>query len=307
MDSKTDENRRPFHPLGELRRLRLLVCSYQYDDRFAAVDFGQAHSRFAHLIVDALRQSTTSAANAAAPAAAAAVAATAAPETDWQRIRGELQYTHDTVAALNVPANGPTAADEDLQCVLVHALHYMDNWRDGTGVAASAPLFAAGLTERAARALWTSEERCRCVWSAPPGGAAETEGRRSAARHQQQQQQRRMRRLAKQRADQQQEQTADGWQYRQAVQEQLLVDSDEEGEVDADEDDDEEEYGDESYLVSVCLHQKLSDLHNVCLFGWHFQNGSNHSSSTRFTEMTAITHSISRPFSPVPSPMMTST
>lgn len=231
------------HPsVGELRRLRLLVCSYQDDERFAGVDFGQAHSRFAHLIVGALRPSTTPAGTASSDStsanADAAAPALAAAETDWQRIRGELQYARDTVAALNVPANGPTPADEDLHCVLVNVLHYMDGEAE-----LSVPCFAAGLTEQAARALWTAEERCRCVWSLP-GGVAEADGR-PVARHQQQQL-RHLRRMAK-RMDQQQpsQPEADnggttpqnGWQCRQTLQQ---LDSD-------DEDDDDD---DESYLVS---------------------------------------------------------
>lgn len=156
---------------AELRRLRALVCSYLEDERFNSVDFGQAHSRFAHLIVSGLYGCTD----------AGILGKTGNDPAKLQRLHGEIRYLHDSLAATNVPSNETTCADEDLQCVLANVLHYMT-----IGMKVASPP-ATGLTANSARQMWTAEERCRCSWTGEASAATTTAAvGRSSSKTQQQ-------------------------------------------------------------------------------------------------------------------------
>lgn len=168
---------------AELRRLRSLVCSFLDDERFNSVDFGQAHSRFAHLIVGGLLYGSPS---------AGIAGKTSNDPLNLQRLHGEIRYLHDSVAATNVPANESTVVDEDMQCVLANVLHYMS-----TGITVARPP-ATGLTADCARQMWTAEERCRCSWTGGAAAASKTTtvGRSLSKTQHQQQQQRHLKRMS---------------------------------------------------------------------------------------------------------------
>lgn len=137
--------------VGELNRLKSLVCSYKQDIRFFALDFQVTHSRFAHIIIALLNNDT---------------------EYKEHNVSESLNITLEHIlqakekSALNASKNG-ISQDElaktttQLICFIKQLLIRLN---DRSSLIAPEILS----TENDCADIWQSEEKCDCEWTNTP-------------------------------------------------------------------------------------------------------------------------------------------
>lgn len=134
--------------VGELNRLKSLICSYKQDLRFFAVDFQATHARFAHIVVALLSNDA---------------------ESQAHNVKDTLQNTLTRILQskeklmLNTSKNG-TKQDEHAKntaqsiCLLTHLLKRL---HDSSNVIPPEVL----TTENDCVDIWNGEEKCDCEWT----------------------------------------------------------------------------------------------------------------------------------------------
>ncbi|XP_055304367.1 ankyrin repeat and LEM domain-containing protein 2 homolog isoform X3 [Sitodiplosis mosellana] len=137
--------------VGELNRLKSLICSYKHDIRFFAVDFQATHSRFAHIVVALLNND---------------------PEYQEHKVSETLQSTLDHIlhakekSALSASKNG-NSQDElaknttQLICLIKQLLKRLN---DSSNLIPPEVL----TTETDCADIWHGEEKCECDWANSP-------------------------------------------------------------------------------------------------------------------------------------------
>lgn len=137
--------------VGELNRLKSLICSYKHDIRFFAVDFQATHSRFAHIVIALLNN-----------------------ELEYQehKVGETLQSTLDHIlhakekSAMNASKNGISQDDlakntTQLICLIKQLLKRLD---DSSNLIPPEVL----TTETDCADIWHDEEKCDCEWTNTP-------------------------------------------------------------------------------------------------------------------------------------------
>lgn len=133
--------------VGELNRLKSLICSYKQDIRFYAIDFDATHSRFAHIVVALLKNDK---------------------EFKEHNVRESLQNTLTHIlqakekSTKNASKNGIGQNDQSknatqLICLIKYLLQRLD---DTTNVIPPEVL----TTESDCAEIWHGEEKCNCEW-----------------------------------------------------------------------------------------------------------------------------------------------
>lgn len=133
--------------VGELNRLKSLICSYKHDIRFFGVDFDATHSRFAHIVVALLNNDT---------------------EYKDHNVNETLQNTLTLIlqakekSALNASKNGIGQNDHSkstmqLICLIKQLLKRL---KDSTNLIPPEVL----TTESDCTDIWHGEEKCECEW-----------------------------------------------------------------------------------------------------------------------------------------------
>lgn len=133
--------------VGELNRLKSLICSYKHDIRFFAVDFEATHSRFAHIVVALLNNDN---------------------EYKEHNVSESLQNTLTLIleakekSALNASRNGIGQNEHSknttqLICLIKQLLKRLD---DSAGLIPPEVL----TTETDCADIWRDEEKCDCEW-----------------------------------------------------------------------------------------------------------------------------------------------
>lgn len=133
--------------VGELNRLKSLICSYKQDLRFFAIDFSATHSRFAHIIVALLNND---------------------PEYKEHNISGTLRNTLTLIleakekSAMNASKNGTSQQDHSKNTTqLICFIKYM--LKRLTDLSNLIP--PEVLTKESDCAdIWHGEEKCDCEW-----------------------------------------------------------------------------------------------------------------------------------------------
>lgn len=138
--------------VGELNRLKSLICSYKQDIRFFGIDFQATHSRFAHIIVALLNNDA---------------------EYQEHKVCETLQSTLDHIlhakekSALNASKNGIAGQDElaknttQLICLIKQLLKRLN---DMSNLIPPEVL----TTEIDCADIWRGEEKCECEWTNTP-------------------------------------------------------------------------------------------------------------------------------------------
>lgn len=132
--------------IGELSRLKSLVCSYKEDLRFFAIDFSAAHSRFGHIVIALLNDEETKQHNL------------------LDVFQNCLKMILEAKEKVNINGNkNYIGADEhsknvaQLICLIKQLLKRLD---DRTSLIAPQIL----TTERECADIWNNEEKCDCEW-----------------------------------------------------------------------------------------------------------------------------------------------
>lgn len=137
--------------VGELNRLKSLICSYKHDIRFFGVDFQATHSRFAHIVIALLNID---------------------PEYQEHKVSETLQNTLDHIlhakekSALNASKNGisqdePAKNTTQLICLIKQLLKRLN---DLSNIIPPEVL----TTETDCADIWHGEEKCDCDWTNTP-------------------------------------------------------------------------------------------------------------------------------------------
>lgn len=134
--------------VGELNRLKSLICSYKHDIRFFAVDFQATHSRFAHIVIALLNNE---------------------PEYQEHNVKDTLKSTLEHIliakekSALNNSKSGMISDDHSknmaqLICLIKQLLKRLT---DASNLISPEIL----TTEMDCTDIWRSEEKCECEWT----------------------------------------------------------------------------------------------------------------------------------------------
>lgn len=137
--------------VGELNRLKSLICSYKHDMRFFGVDFEATHSRFAHIVVALMNNDA---------------------EYQEYKVGQSLKATLEHIlqakekSALNASKNGashdePAKNTMQLICLIKHLLERLN---DLSNLIPPEVL----TTETDCTDIWHGEEKCDCEWTNTP-------------------------------------------------------------------------------------------------------------------------------------------
>lgn len=132
--------------VGELNRLKSLICSYKHDLRFFGVDFQATHARFAHIVIASLND-----------------------DPEYQKhIVKDLKITLEHIltakekSALNSSKNGTNSDDHSKNMAQMICLikKLLKRLTDSSGLVSPETL----TTEMDCADIWRSEEKCDCEW-----------------------------------------------------------------------------------------------------------------------------------------------
>lgn len=140
--------------VGELNRLKSLICSYKLDLRFFAIDFAATHSRYAHITLALLNNDLDY-----------------KQHNDSHTLRNTLTLILETKekSVLNASKNGTSQLDHSRNtthviCFIKCMLKRLE--ADESNLISPEVL----TTESDCADVWQGEEKCNCVWINPQSG-----------------------------------------------------------------------------------------------------------------------------------------
>lgn len=148
--------------VGELARLKSLICSYKNDGRFIGIDFSATHSRFAHIVIAFLEQTENK------------ETVTIFEQTCKQILQSKEKAFQNAKKNGNIETIRNTA---QLVCLLEQFLKRLSMIRNGTrNTNLIYPEILTSETE--CSDVWQDEYRCDCEWI----NATETKSNRNIKR-----------------------------------------------------------------------------------------------------------------------------
>lgn len=134
--------------VGELNRLKSLICSYKHDIRFFGVDFQATHSRFAHIVIASLDND---------------------PEYKKHNVKDTLKSTLELIltskekSAQNASKNGINLDDhtKNMAQLICFIKQLLKRLNDSTNLVPPEVL----TTETDCADIWRAEEKCECEWA----------------------------------------------------------------------------------------------------------------------------------------------
>lgn len=133
--------------VGELNRLKSLICSYKQDLRFFAIDFAATHSRFAHITVALLNNDLEY-----------------KQHNDSNTLRNTLTLILETKekSVLNSSKNGTGQIDHSKNTMqMICFINYLLKRLTAESNLISPEVLT---TESDCADVWHAEEKCNCVW-----------------------------------------------------------------------------------------------------------------------------------------------